>query len=149
MSDRVVGVLEAANTEPLPVGGAGTTFQSPELLAYHFFTAGEVLENVVRIPLHEFTLESDSPWIVPTIQAEADWAAIMQSPCDGTSQSLRRYAPVFFLENERYAAAFSAYGNTYPSAYAASVHAGAYKIYDGSGEAIWYVAVPCAGGSGR
>ncbi|MGQ0796760.1 MAG: hypothetical protein ACT4OI_02680 [Methanobacteriota archaeon] len=133
----------------LPVGGAGTTFQSPELLVYGFFTEAEVLENVVRIPLHELTLESDSPWIVPTIQAEADWAAIMQTPYDGTSQSLRRYAPSFFLENERYAGAFFAYGNTYPSVYAASVHAGAYKIYDGSGEAIWYVAVPRAGGSSR
>ncbi|HKZ99925.1 MAG TPA: hypothetical protein VJ326_10130 [Thermoplasmata archaeon] len=143
-NDGLLGIRIAAlsGCAYLPVGGAGTTFQSPELLAYGFFSPQEVEANTVRVPIQELTLESDSPWIASTIQAEADWVAIMQASFESSVDTIARYDPSFYLENENLASTFFAYGNRYPSLFATSAHASAYKIYDNDVETLWYVAVP-------
>jgi len=143
-NDGLLGIRVASFSASriLPVGGAGTTFQSPELLAYRFFTRAEVEANTVRVPLQDLTLESDSPWIASTIQAEADWVDIMQGPFDSQGSAMARYDPAFYLENEHLAGFFFAYGNRYPSEFASSVHDSAYKLYDGDAETLWYVAAP-------
>jgi hypothetical protein len=143
-NDGLLGIRIAAlsGAAYLPVGGAGTTFQSPELLAYGYFTRDEVELNTVRIPIQDLTLESDSPWIASTIQAEADWVLIMQSRFDDSSTVISRYNPGFYLENQNLVSTFFAYGNQYPSLFATSTHASAYKIYDNDVETLWYVGMP-------
>ncbi len=145
-NDGLVGIRVASICQCayIPVGGAGTTFQSPELLAYGFFTASDVLENTVRVPLQDLTLESDSPWIASTIQAQADWVQIMQSSFDSQGAAMSRYDPMFYVENEHLESRFFAYGNTYPSMFAATVHEGAYKLYDNDVETLWFVDAPRA-----
>jgi hypothetical protein len=143
-NDGLVGIRVASvsGCSYLPVGGAGTTFQSPELLAYHYFTPGEVQSNLAWVPFQDLTLDSDSPWSVPSIQAEADWVAIMQSPFGAYGATIRRYHPTLFLENKYLPGSFFAFGNEYPSAFATTAYSGAYKIYDGDAEALWYVSAP-------
>jgi hypothetical protein len=86
-------------------------------------------------------LDSDSPWFVSTIQAEADWVTIMQSNFNATNPTLIRYAPTVYLENKNFPGGFFAFGNEYASMFAASASGGAYKIYDAEAEALWYVSV--------
>ena len=140
-NDGLMGIRVAAVSSCgyLPVGGAGTTFQSPELLAYGYFDAQEVWGNMSPVPLRELTLDSDSPWFVSSIQAEADWVTIMQSRFDATNPALARYTPTFYLENRNFPGSFVAFGNQYPSTFASSTYEGAYKIYEGDAEALWYV----------
>lgn len=141
-NDGLAGIRIAAvsGCTVIPVGGAGTTFQSPELLAYRYFSGQEVIERTVRVPLQDLTLESDSPWIVSDIQAELDWVNIMQSPYDAGGATMIRYQPTLYVESKHLPYLFFAYGNRYPSAFSASAHSNAYKIYEGDTEAIWYVA---------
>jgi hypothetical protein len=143
-NDGLLGIRFAAisSCNYLPVGGAGTTFQSPELLAYHYFAPAEVWGNMSPVPLRDLTLDSDSPWFVSTIQAEADWVKIMQSDFNATNPILTRYAPVLYLENKNFPGGFFAFGNDYASTFAASAYVGAYRIYDADAEALWYVGVP-------
>lgn len=141
-NDGLVGIRVASisGCQYLPVGGAGTTFQSPELLAYHYFRPSEVLSKVVWVPLQDLTLDSDSPWVVTSIQAESDWVTIMETPFDARGATMHRYDPTYFLENKYLRSSFFAFGNEYPSTFAATAHLGAYKLYDADGEALWYVA---------
>ncbi len=143
-NDGLLGVRVAAlsGCPYLPVGGAGTTFQSPELLSYRFFNTKEIYQNLTRIPLADLTLESDSLWVVGSIQAELDWVKIMQSPYDHPKSTLTRYRPVLYLENRNVGVSFYAYGNTYPSAFAQSAHDDAYLIYESPSESLYYVYSP-------
>lgn len=143
-NDGLLGIRVAAvsGCAYLPVGGAGTTFQSPELLAYHYFTPADVRSGLALVSPRDWTLDSDSPWTVNSIQAEADWVEIMQSPFNAKTVTLQRYTPTLLLENKNLPSGFFAFGNDYPSSFAVSAHSGAYKIYDGDAEALWYVAAP-------
>ncbi len=139
-NDGLLGIRVAAITgcAYIPVGGAGTTFQSPELLAYGFFNRDEVESKMARVPLQDLTLDSDSLWAAYAIQAEADWVAIMNSPYNSRSSVTDRYHPTYYLENKFHASMFFAFGNRYPSPFAVSAHDGAYKLYDGTAETLWY-----------
>ena len=140
-NDGLVGIRVAAVTgNPyLPIGGAGTTFQSPELLAYRYFNATEVETNVVASPLQDLTLDSDSPWAINTIQAELDWVHIMESPLGSLSVASVRYHPDTYLENKQFPGSYTAFGNVYPSALAESAYSSAYKLYDGESESVWFL----------
>ncbi len=140
-NDGLLGVRVASisGCPYLPVGGAGTTFQSPELLAYGFFGREEIYNNLTRIPLSELTVDTDSPWLVTSVQAELDWVNMMQSPYYHSSSTLTRYSPNLYLEDRSVGVGFDAYGNTYPSAFAQSAHDDAYLIYESSSESLYYV----------
>lgn len=143
-NDGLLGVRVAAvsGSPYLPVGGAGTTFQSPELLAYRFFSAEEVDARVVRGSLQDLTLDSDSLWVALGIQAQADWVQMMQSPFDDKGAVFDRYHPTYYMENKLLGPVFFSFGNFYPSEFATTAHAGAYMIYDSSTEAMWFVEAP-------
>ena len=143
-NDGLMGIRVAAisGCPVIPVGGAGTTFQSPELLAFHYFTASEVELRTVRVSLQDLTIESDSPWVASDIQAELDWVNIMQAPYNEGGVISQRYDPTLYVESKHLANAFFAYGNRYPSAFAVSAHLEAYKIYEGGTETVWYVGAP-------
>jgi len=129
----------------LPVGGAGTTFQSPELLAFGFYTPDEVTGQLIRVSLQELTIESDSLWIAPNIQAELDWVVILQSPNNDVPRRLEsRYEPTFLLELKAASGQFLAYGNSYCSDLGLWAHAAAYRIYENGRENLWWIYSPGA-----
>src|SRR5207247_1695505 len=105
----LLGVCVAAisSMRVLPVGGAGTTSQHPELLAYHFYSPDEVSGHLVAVPLSQLTIESDSLWTVNGIQAEQDWTMIDGSAYWQIPGSLSlRYAPAYSLESREAAGNF-------------------------------------------
>src|SRR5256712_12896026 len=97
-TDGLIGIQVGAisGNGLLPVGGAGTTFRSPERLAYGFYKGSEVGSAISRIPLLGLTIDSDSLWSVPNIQAEQDWVTILNSPFGQIPMDLRpRYQPAY------------------------------------------------------
>ncbi len=129
----------------LPVGGAGTTFQSPELLAYGFYKASDVDSAISRIPLLGLTIDSDSLWSVSNIQAEQDWVTILNSRFGQIPMDLRtRYQPTYYLEGKAQAGTYLAFGNTYCSALGQSVHEQGYTVYDNGQETLWWLGVPAS-----
>jgi len=125
----------------LPVGGATTPFQSPELLIFGFVNRSAL--SIVQIPLSELTLESDSPFTLQGVQVEADWATIL----DHTPQTIPGriwliYGPRYLLETTQAGGGYFAYGHTYPSPFIATVHATSYKVFDSGGQVLWYITGP-------
>ncbi len=150
-NDGLMGVRvgSVAGVGVLPVGGAGTTFANPELLAYGFYSRDEVAGQLVQVPLTELTIESDSFWTVPRIQAELDWVEIMQSPLWAVPQGLSdRYSPGYYLESNSAAGNFVAYNNVYCSNLARSAHEFSYLVYDNGQQSIWWLYSPAAKPSG-
>ncbi len=143
-NDGLMGIRIAAisGCPVIPVGGAGTTFQSPELLAFHFYSPSEVEQRTIRVPFQDLTIESDSPWVALSIQAELEWVNILQAPYTEGGAVATRYNPTLYVESRYFEGVFFAYGNRYPSAFASSAHTGAYKLYEANMESIWYVAAP-------
>ena len=122
----------------LPVGGATTPFQSPELLIFGFVNKSGLA--IFQIPMSDLTLESDSPFLLEGVQAEADWATLLDHlPQNVPSRILQTYNPQYLAENKQAAGGYFAYGRTYPSAFVASVHAGSCRIFDTGGESLWYI----------
>src|SRR5256712_1342030 len=122
----------------LPVGGATTPFQSPELLIFGFVNKSSLA--IVQIAVSELTLESDSPFLLEGVQAEADWATLLDhAPQNVPGRIWQTYSPQYLAENKQAAGGYFAYGRTYPSAFIASVHAGCYKTFDSGGQSLWYV----------
>src|SRR5438093_6984541 len=104
----------------LPVGGATTPFQSPELLIFDFVNRSDL--TIVQISISELTLESDSPFLLQSVQAEADWATILgHAPQTVPSRIAQTYHPQYLVENEQAGTGFVAFGNRYSSPFIASV----------------------------
>jgi len=122
----------------LPVGGATTPFQSPELLIFRFVNRSNLV--IVQLPVADLTLESDSPFVLTGVQAEADWAAILDHLPSlipgGVSQ---RYQPRYLVENNDAWGSYLAYGQTYPSPFITATHSSSYKIFEITGQSLWYV----------
>ena len=122
----------------LPVGGATTSFQSPELLIFGFVNKSAL--EIVQISVSDLTLESDSPFLLEGVQAEADWAALLDHlPQNVPGRIWQTYSPQYLAENKQAAGGYFAYGRTYPSPFIASVHARSYKIFDSDGGSLWYI----------
>ena len=133
-----IGAISGA--QMLPVGGAGTTFQSPELLAFGFYTPDEVNARITRVAMQDLTIESDSLWIALDIQAELDWVLILQSKDGAIPAHLElRYNPTYLLELNAASGSFQAYGNVYRSDLGLWAHAEAYRIFDNGGESLWWI----------
>jgi succinate dehydrogenase hydrophobic anchor subunit len=137
-----VRVAAVAGVNVLPVGGAGTTFQSPELLAYRYYSAEEVYGRIVRVDVGSVTIDSDSLWVATGVQAEADWVVILESPYGSIPNRLSRYKPSYFLEVNQLAGSYFAYDNTYCSDLGLSVRENGYRIYDNGIETIWWLHSP-------
>lgn len=144
-NDGLTGVRVAAvaGVYVLPVGGAGTTFQNPELLAYRFYTPDDVKSRLVQVPLGDLTIESDSLWEALGINAELDWVTIAQSAYWQIPTRLdQQYQPSYLLESDSAAGRFVAYGNEYCSNLALSAHFSAYRIYDNGAQSVWWLRAP-------
>jgi len=142
-NDGLTGVRVAAisGVRVLPIGGAGTTFQSPELLAYHFYSGNDV--NIVRTDITSVTIESDSPWVATGLNAEEDWVGILESPYGPLPPRLSsHYHPSYYLEVNQLAGSYFAYGHTYCSDLGLSVRGNAYRLYDNGVETVWWLYAP-------
>lgn len=144
-NDGLMGVRIGAisGAQMLPVGGAGTTFQSPELLVFGFYTPGEVEARITRAALQDLTIESDSLWIALDIQAELDWVLILQSRRGSIPEPLDvRYNPVYLLELKAAPGKFLAYGNVYCADLGLWAHDKQYMVYDNGKETLWWLHAP-------
>jgi hypothetical protein len=122
----------------LPVGGATTPFQSPELLIFGFVNSSSL--SIVQISVSDLTLESDSPFLLQGVQAELDWATLLDHlPRTVPGRIWLTYNPQYLAENKAAEGGYFAYGRRYPSAFIANVHVTSYEIFDGGGQALWYI----------
>ncbi len=141
-NDGLMGIRIGAisGAQMLPVGGAGTTFQSPELLIFGFYSPDELNSGITRVALQDLTLESDSLWIAPDIQAELDWAQILQSKHGSIPEPLNlRYRPAYLLELKTAPGRFLAYENAYCSDLGLWAHDNRYVVYDNGEETLWWL----------
>jgi len=140
---HAVRVAAISGARVLPVGGAGTTFQSPELLAYGFYTGDEVNQRVVRMDIFSLTIESDSLWIATGIQAELDWVTILESPYGAIPDSLReRYRPSLYLELRSASGSYLAYDNRYCSDLGLTVRQSGYRLFENEVHTLWWLHAP-------
>ncbi len=122
----------------LPIGGATTAFQGPELLIFGFVGGSTVPGRVVPIPLNQLTMSADSPFELPGLQAEADWAMILNSPAGSIPQGLRAtYHPTYVIENTLYPTQYVAYGHVYDSVLLTTSQTTRYAIYDNANLIVW------------
>lgn len=122
----------------LPVGGATTAYQSPELLIYGFVNRSSL--DITPVPLSQLTLESDSIFDLRGVQAELDWATLLNSPRGAVASRVwKTYQPQYLLEDKTLAGQYTAYGNRYASPFIASVHEESYMILSLAGESLWYI----------
>jgi len=99
--------------------------------------------GIKRIALQDLTLESDSLWIAPDIQAELDWAQILQSKHGSISEPLNlRYRPAYLLELKTAPGRFLAYENVYCSDLGLWAHDNRYVVYDNGKETLWWLYTP-------
>jgi len=123
----------------LPVGGATTPFQSADLLLFGFIDRDAALRTIVLIPLTSLTVDSDSSYVLPGVQAEADWVAILKSPVSAPSPQYHSYNVTYALESKEFPNEFTAYGNRYPSALYVSASTERYEVFEDSASILFYL----------
>lgn len=123
----------------LPVGGATTSFQSPELLMFGFVDPGFVIQNVAQVPPGQLTVDSDSFFVLPGIQAENDWATIMESSVDGVSPAYGHYHVMYALESKNLLGEYAAYGNVYDSLLMRTALEFRYKVFENGQSTMFYL----------
>jgi hypothetical protein len=132
----------------LPIGGATNVFYGPEILAYDFFRAEELV--IVQLPLEALTLTSDSPFELVNVQMQDDWFHIMETAGSlaneesvkrkGDNQTLFvRYNISYGLEIKALYLGFNHYGKHYSAGIYAYAHEMRYKVYEGEGEILWFL----------
>jgi len=122
----------------LPVGGATTPFQSPELLLFGFVNRSSLA--IVQIPVGDLSLESDSPFLLSGVQGEADWASILDHSRQNIPDRLAQlYDPQYLVENEDAGGGYFAYGNTYASPFISQTYTASFRVFEVQGQSFWYV----------
>jgi len=123
----------------LPVGGATTAFQSPELLMFGFVNRTSVVGRIRLVPFNQITIDSDSPFELPGIQAEADWAVLLLAPVDSIPAEYAHYDVRYALESLWIEGEYTAYANFYPSQLLQTAHQSRYLIYQDSEESLLFL----------
>ena len=120
----------------LPIGGATTPFQGPELLAFGFLRAGSL--DIRLAPPSQLTFESDSPFVLSGVQAEADWGTILSSMAGSIPAALiNQYSPKYVVADATFPTQFYAYAHYYDSALLVSVQSSRYQIYSDAWVVVW------------
>lgn len=128
----------------LPVGGAGTTTQSPELLTMGAYSASEVLRSTEPIDVWKLTVEDDSPFTLKRVNALEDWQLrfLFRDVDNVEARDLNRYKIAYFLENDALRGKYIAYTSVYYgdpfSNFANSVHAKRYKVLDVASQDLYF-----------
>lgn len=140
-NDGLVGeqISAISGRNGLPVGGASTTAQSPELLTMGAWNASEVSRRERRIPLTSLTIEDDSPFILEGINALRDWVdkLLTRRVSEVTPTIVNQYRITYFVETDALRGSFTAFGNIYGSVFAETVHLQRFKVFDGSTEDLY------------
>ncbi len=122
----------------LPIGGATTAFQSPELLIFGFVDRSDL--RIHPLPLADLTVDSDTPFSLDNVQAEADWVQILDHTPSSVPTSLwTTYSPRYLAESWDTWGGYTAYGNVYGSRFISAVHAENYKFFEIPGQTLWFV----------
>ncbi len=150
VNDRVAGSILAndglhgarlsaiAGAAYLPVGGATTPFQSPELLVFGFESPGDL--NIVQVPLVELTVESDSPFVLVGVHAELDWALMYNHNVSEIPRAYDKYNVTHLYEVKGFYEGYYAYGNFYRDRFLSiTTHDFRYKIFESTEETLWYL----------
>ncbi len=112
----------------LPVGGATTAFQGPELLTFGYLDRNGLTIRPLKIT--DLTIESDSPFFLDGVQAEADWAALHGANVDSMPSGLvNAYQPRYLVTDNAHPFSYYAYGRYYPSQLALSAASQRYAVY--------------------
>ncbi len=120
----------------LPVGGATTSFQGPELLTFRFLDPNRLVIHPLK--LGDLTIESDSPFFLEGVQAEADWATLHASSVDSMPASLvATYQPKYLVTDDAFPFSYYAYGRYYPSQLALSASLLRYSIFADGAVTVW------------
>jgi len=120
----------------LPVGGATTAFQGPELLIFGYLDPAHLVIHPLRPG--DLTIESDSPFVLEGVQAEADWATMLMSPADSIPTNLAHvYDARYLVTTAEHPYQYYAYGRLYPSELAVSAQATRYAAYTDGDVTLW------------
>ncbi len=142
---NICSQIAAVGAVPIvPTAGGTPDDPSPEMLVFGFYRPGEVSQHLVRIPLQDITVNSDSPWTVVGLDPNNDYGNLIQSFFGQVSSRLSaRYHPAYYLEVAPGAGSFfDSSGVAYPSALAVSVYSRAYSIYADGSVGIWWIWTP-------
>jgi len=142
-NDGVLGseIFLASGHPYLPVGGATTAFQSPELLIFGFVDKNNL--RVYPVPVTDLTVDSDTPFTLVGVQAEADWVQILDgTPGSIPSRLYATYSPTYLAENWDTWGGYTAYGHVYGSPFINAVHQQSYKAFEIQGQTLWYLGEP-------
>jgi len=133
----------------LPVGGAGTSSQSPEILIMGAVSPSDVFKNEIRVPLTDLTIEDDSPFKLAGVDALYDWihGVLERRVGDVTNRIVSGYGLQYYVENDSLRGTYTSHGkirsdNPEYGTFARSVHAERYKLYDGTTEDIYMAFQP-------
>lgn len=133
----------------LPVGGAGTTAQSPEILIMGAYSPSEIKGRERRFLLQELTIEDDSPFWLDNLDVLSDWQhklLWLDVDSNATHEMRDRYSLQYYLELNEIRGEYQAFGNVYSgspfSNFALSVHAKRYRVYAGTTEDLYLVFPP-------
>ena len=120
----------------LPVGGATTAFQGPELLTFGYLDRNGL--NIRPLKITDLTIESDSPFFLDGVQAEADWAALHGTSVDSMpSRLVNVYQPRYLVTDNAHPFSYYAYGRYYPSELALSAASERYAVYSDGIVTLW------------
>ena len=113
----------------MPIGGATTASQGPEILVFGFMRPEEM--QVRLIPIGSLTIEDDSFFVLDDVNFEVIWATLMSTPVSDMSarRDLARYGIEYFVASRELPQSFEAYGKIYESKFAASVEVERYVAY--------------------
>lgn len=136
IGERVVAI---ANRPYLPVGGATTAFQSPELLIFSFVNRTDILSQITLLPLSQINVGSDSPFDLQGVQAEGDWAYILLSPVNNIPSRYAHYDVTYLMESKWLYGQYTAYGNIYPSKLLQTAREQRYVAFQDSYASMYYL----------
>jgi hypothetical protein len=123
----------------MPIGGATTSAQGPEILAFGFMESSDVIPRL--IPLGSLTIEDDSFFVLDGVNFEVIWADTLSRPLGTTyvDRQLTQYDVEYLIARKDLVDRFEAYGNVYASPFVASVAAQQYAIFDSSSLTVYYL----------
>jgi len=137
-SDGLEGARSSAisGVRYLPIGGATTAFQGPELLTFGFVNRNQLVIRPLRPG--DLTIESDSPFYLEGVQAEADWAGLHASRVDSIpSRIVTAYEPKYLVTDSAHPFSYYAYGKYYQSQLALSAFELRYAVYSDGAVTVW------------
>jgi|GEM_PF-6476200 len=116
----------------MPIGGATTARQGPEILAFGFLKPEDM--TIRLIPVTQMTIEDDSIFVLEDMNLEQVWALLLGRPIDDSpvEASLGMYNIRFYVEDQHYIGGFAAFGNVYYSPFGTTVASSRYRVYSSS-----------------